>query len=370
MTRKHGIVLLLAAVFAVGACGTSASPTPVPPTAAPATGTPATAAPATPTSAPVAEKCTGQKVSFQLSFIPNVQHAGFLVAKNRGFYTDEGLDVEILPGGPTLDPTSAVGDGSVQLGQVDYAQLLRARAAGVPIVSIAQTYQKTFLNWFAYKSSGIATIQDWVGKKIGVVQIGDDPEMNAILATAGVDRNSMEFIQQGFGIDDVVAGKVDVGTGVVFFHPAMFNGTTETKWPDAFNIFTPDDLGATISSQTVATNEAFLAADPNALRCFMRASIRGWRAAFTDTETATDDVMVFIPEGAIPRPHQAAAINDVLPIIGSGASDPGIMKIDPAAYEETIDTLEEVGFFEGGTVPDLASSYTTSIFDTMGPIAP
>jgi NitT/TauT family transport system substrate-binding protein len=353
MTRKRATALLLTASLAVGACA-GGTPTPTP------------AVTPTPAGPPVATKCDGQRINFQLSFIPNVQHAGFLVASNRGYYEDEGLDVNVQPGGPNLDPTSAVGDGSAQVGQVDYGQLLRARAAGVPIVSIAQTYQTSFLNWFSSKDSGINTIADWKGKRVGVIQVGDDPEVLAMMAQAGLEPNDVEFVQQSFGIDDFVADKVDVGTGVVFFHPAMFNGTTDTKWPAAFNVFNPDEQGAPISSQTIATNEDMLANDPGALRCFLRASIRGWQAALEDPEAAVDDVMTFIPEGAIPRPHQAAAINDVLPIVASGPNDPGLLRIDPPDYQRSIDILTEVGFLE--TDVNVTETYDSSIYDTMGPV--
>ena len=161
-------------VIVVAACGGGATPTPA--GSAPASGAPGSSAPA------VAEKCDGQELSFQLSFIPNVQHAGFLVAANRGFYEDEGLQVEMVPAGPNVDPVSAVGDGTASLGQVDYGQLLRARAAGVPIVSIAQTYKETFLNWYASADSGIETMADWEGKRVGRTQVGDDPEIIAMPA--------------------------------------------------------------------------------------------------------------------------------------------------------------------------------------------
>jgi NitT/TauT family transport system substrate-binding protein len=313
----------------------------------------------------VAEKCDGQELSFQLSFIPNVQHAGFLVAANRGFYEDEGLQVEMVPAGPNVDPVSAVGDGTASLGQVDYGQLLRARAAGVPIVSIAQTYKDTFLNWYASADSGIETMADWEGKRVGRTQVGDDPEIIAMLASADLTLDDITTIQQDFGIDEFVAGEVDLATGVVFFHPAAFNGQTEMSWPEDFNVFVPEEHGANIASQTIATTEEMIAQDPAALRCFLRASIRGWQAVFDDTEAAVDDVMEFIPEGAIPREHQSPAMLDVLPIIGDDADD-DLLKIEPAQYTETIAILEEVEFIDPGH--NVEDTYDTSIYDTMGEV--
>jgi NitT/TauT family transport system substrate-binding protein len=326
---------------------------------------PSEAAPESASAAAVAEPCTGQELRFILSFIPNVQHAGFLVASARGYYEDEGLNVIIEPAGPNVDPVASVGDGSAQLGQVDYGQLLRAREAGVPIKSIAQTYKDSFLLWFSAADSGIDTVEDWAGHTVGQIQVGESPESDAMLAAVGLTPEDIIETQQDFGIEDYIAGNVEVGTGVVFFHPASFNGQTDMAWPDDFNVFTPGENGAPIASQTVAVNEEFLASDPAALRCFLRASVRGWQATFADPEAAVDDVMTFIPEGAIPREHQAAAINDVLPIVGTDADD-DLLIIDPDQYAESIEILESVGFLEGGI--DVADTFDASIYETMGPV--
>jgi NitT/TauT family transport system substrate-binding protein len=360
------LVPLAAAVLVAAACqpGATTSPSSAPASQPPAS-EPAASAEGSPSAPATAEKCDGQELRFILSFIPNVQHAGFLVAAARGYYEDEGLNVAIEPAGPNVDPVAAVGDGSAQIGQVDYGQLLRAREAGVPIKSIAQTYKDSFLLWFSSKDSGIDSVEDWAGHTVGQIQVGEGPETDAMLARAGLSPDDVTYTQQDFGIEDYVAGKVDVGTGVVFFHPASFNGQTDMAWPDDFNVFRPDDNGAPIASQTVAVNEETLQNDPEALRCFLRASIRGWQATFDDPEAAVDDVMTFIPEGAIPREHQAAAINDVLPIVGEGPDD-DLLIIDPAHYEESIRILREVEFLEGDI--NVADTFDSSIYDTMGPV--
>ncbi len=349
-------VLAMAGVLAVltAACGGGASPSPSASQAA--------------TAAPTAEKCTNQKVSFGLSFIPNVQHAGFLVAAARGYYKDEGLDVEIKPGSPVIDTTQDVADGTVNLAQVDYVDIAEARAAGVPIKAVAQTYKLPFFFWYANKSSGITKVEDWKGKSLGAIAPGDYPERDAMMLAAGLDpKADITVVQQDFGTDDFIAGKIDIGEGVVFYHPAFLIGVNQKNWPDDFNVFNPADLGADFASQTVAANEDFMAKDPAAIRCFLRASIRGWQATFADTTKAVDDVMTFIPEGAIPRPHQEGAINSVLPIVGSGATDATLLKPTPDKYATTVDQLKKLGYLTADV--DVATTYDSSFYDTMGPVA-
>jgi NitT/TauT family transport system substrate-binding protein len=351
-------------VLVVAGCGGGASPTPPPASTTPGPST--TGSPLSSTE-PVAEKCSGQSVSFELSFIPNVQHAGFLVAARRGYYADEGLKVEIKPGGPGIDTTQDVADGTVNLSQVDYVDIVEARAAGVPIKAVAQTYKLPFFFWYANKTSGIESVADWKGKRVGAIQVGDYPERDAMLLAAGLDpKRDIKVVQQDFGTDDFIAGKIDIAEGVVFYHPAYLVGVNHKNWPGDFTVFWPAENGADFASQTVAASEDFIRRDPAAIRCFLRASIRGWRATFQDPQAAVDDVMSFIPEGAIPKPHQQAAIKDVLPIVGSGADDTSLLEPTPAKYQSTVDQLVRLGYLKSSV--EVASTYDATFYETMGPV--
>lgn len=355
---------VVAMVLLAAGCAGGTSPTPAPSSPTPT----AAATPSQPSSPePVAEKCSGQTVSFELSFIPNVQHAGFLVAARRGYYADEGLNVEIKPAGPGIDPTQDVADGSVDLAQVDYVDLVEARAAGVPIKVVAQTYKLPFFFWYANKDSGVDSLDDWRGKRVGAIQLGDVPERDAMLLGAGLDpKRDINVVQQDFGTDDFIAGKVDVAEGVVFYHPAYLVGVNQKRWPDDFNVFWPAEHGADFASQTVATSEDFITKDPAAIKCFLRASIRGWQATFDNPEAAVDDTMTFIPEGAIPKPHQQAAINDVLPIVGSGADDSTLLEPTPAKYQATVEQLVKLRYLRSDV--DVESTFDASFYQTMGPV--
>jgi NitT/TauT family transport system substrate-binding protein len=364
---KRTITLIGVLALVAMACTPAATsaPSAAPPSVAASAAASEAPSAAPPTSA-AAEKCSGQKVSFELSFIPNVQHAGFLVAKARGYYEDEGLDVTILPGGPTVDTTQDVADGTANLGQVDYVDIVEARAAGVPIKAVAQTYKKPFFFWYSKKDSGIADVAAWKGHTVGAIQPGDYPERDAMMLAAGLDpKTDINIVQQDFGTDDFIAGKVEIAEGVVFYHPAYLIGVNQMKFPDDFIVYDPAKNGADFASQTVAASEEFLAKDPAAVKCFLRASVRGWQATFADDQKAVDDVMTFIPEGAIPKPHQQGAIKSVLPIVGA-AGDPTLLQPTPAKYTSTIDQLKKLGYLK--TDVSVASTFDAGFYYGMGPV--
>jgi len=79
-------------------------------------------------SAPV---CDGEEIRFQLSFFPNAQHTGYLVADSRDFYGDAGVSVKTIPGGPTVNPSLQLAQGNVDAVTTDDA-ILKGYAAQKP----------------------------------------------------------------------------------------------------------------------------------------------------------------------------------------------------------------------------------------------
>jgi NitT/TauT family transport system substrate-binding protein len=404
--RKRYLSLGATLILVAACSGAAATPTPVPitappptavpppPTPIPATPVPATPVPATPTTAPAtespapatstlapasptgaaAQKCSGQKLTYELSFIPNVQHAGFLVAAKEGYYTDEGLDVTIQGAGPGTDVVQDLASNTVNLAQVDYVPLVEARDQGVKIVAIAQNYKLPFFFWYAFKDSGVNTMADWKGKKVGQIQVGQYPERDAMLIANGLKLTDVKLVQQDFGIDDFSKGKFPIAEGVVFYHPALLNGNpapiaghAKHKFPDDFNVFRPQDLGAALASQTTAVTEDYAAANPQVIGCFLRASVRGWMKTFADPAAAVTDTMTFVPPGAIPEQAEQAAINDVLPIVGSGASDTTFLALTPDDYTKTVTTLVSLGTLPAGTTAD--GTFNDTFYKNMGPVA-
>ena len=91
------------------------------------------------------------KVTLQLKWVTQAQFGGYYVAKDKGFYTDEGLDVTINPGGPDIAPEQVIAGGGADV-IVDWmGGALVAREKGVPLVNIAQPYQKAGLEMVCRK---------------------------------------------------------------------------------------------------------------------------------------------------------------------------------------------------------------------------
>src|SRR5689334_23179307 len=105
-------------------------------------------------------------ITLQLKWRPQAQFAGYYVARDKGFYQAAGLAVTIKPGGPDLDPGQVLAEGGADV-MVDWMPAaLAARERGVPVVNIAQVFQRSGLMLVCRKDAGIATPQDLSGHTV------------------------------------------------------------------------------------------------------------------------------------------------------------------------------------------------------------
>src|SRR5262249_12806594 len=101
-------------------------------------------------------------VSLQLGWFANAQMAADFTAIGKGYFKDAGLDVKIVPGGPSIDPVGVVASGSVLLGNVaSIGVLVSGRSRGVPLKAFATAFQRHPFAFFFLKESGIKTPADF-----------------------------------------------------------------------------------------------------------------------------------------------------------------------------------------------------------------
>src|SRR4030088_932302 len=107
-------------------------------------------------------------VTIQLKWVAQAQFAGYFVAKDKGFYKEDGLDVTIKPGGPDVAPPQVNAGGGADV-VVDWMpSALASREKGVPLVNISQTFKKSGLELTCRAETGIKKPVDFKGKTIGI----------------------------------------------------------------------------------------------------------------------------------------------------------------------------------------------------------
>src|SRR3974390_3029863 len=114
------------------------------------------------------------KVTLQLKWVPQAQFAGYYVAKDKGFYKDEGLDVTIKPGGPDIAPEQVIAGGGADV-VVDWMPgALAARERGGARVNIPQPFKHSGMEMTCRADTGVNTPADLKGRTLGVWFSGNE----------------------------------------------------------------------------------------------------------------------------------------------------------------------------------------------------
>jgi NitT/TauT family transport system substrate-binding protein len=291
-------------------------------------------------SAPAGSSAARTPIKLQLQWFPQAQFAGYFAALDKGYYADEGLDVTILPGAVDIVPATVVAGGKAEFGISWVPRMLAPRESGADVQVIGQVFQRSATTQVAFKSTGIDSVDDFKGKKIGSWGFGNEFELLAGMRKVGLDPNKdVTIVPQQFDMNAFVAGQIDAAQAMTYNEYAQ---VLETKNPRTGQLFTADDLnvikwedqGTSMLQDAIFTSESWLAKSGNedvAVK-FLKASFRGWIFC---RDNATECVDIVLKHDAkLPKGHQTWQLNEVNALIWPSPSGIGIM--DQAAFDRTV----------------------------------
>ena len=153
------------------------------------------------------------KVTLQLKWVTQAQFAGYYVAKDKGFYEEEGLDVDIKPGGPDIAPEQVIAGGGADV-IVDWmGGALAARDKGVMLVNIAQPYKKAGMEMVCPKDGPVKTEADFKGKTLGVWFFGNEYPFYAWMNKLGLPTeggaDGVTVLKQSFDVQPLIQKQAD-----------------------------------------------------------------------------------------------------------------------------------------------------------------
>lgn len=240
----------------------------------------------------VAVGCSGEEelrqVTFMAGFIPqaNLPFVGAYVADAEGFFAEEGIDVEIQHSAGGGEHLQLLVADEVQVTTQDAAVLMQRRAdPGLPLVSIGLIGQRGQQAFVALEESGITTIEDWAGHRIGFKGT-PPPDLFALLDQAGLSESDVELINVGFDPRVLTEGQIDV-------YPVFKSNEPNTLQNLGFDLVMWDaaDHGIPTLGLAYVATEKMVEEDPETLAAFMRAVVRGIEFAAENEEAALDAVM-------------------------------------------------------------------------------
>ena len=268
-------------------------------------------------------------VTLQLKWVTQGQFAGYYVAKDKGFYDEEGLNVTIKPGGPDIAPPQVIAGGGADV-IVDWMpSALASRERGVPLVNIAQPFKKSGMMLTCLKETGVTKPEDFRGRTLGVWFFGNEYPFLSWMSQLGIPTdgsdNGVKVLKQGFNVDPLLQKQADCISTMTYneYWQVIDAGIPESE----LVLFKYEDQGvATLEDGLYVVEEKL--SDPafvDKMARFVRASMKGWDYARENPDEAADIVLENDATGAQTETHQKRMVRDG--------------RLDMEDYQRTVNTL-------------------------------
>ncbi|MEO3944610.1 ABC transporter substrate-binding protein [Gorillibacterium sp. CAU 1737] len=235
-----------------------------------------------------------KEIKVVLDWTPNTNHTGLYVAKEKGYYQEQGLDVKIIqPGEAGAD--SMVASGEVPFGIGYQEGLTYARTEGIPLVSLAAVIQHNTSGFAAPVSKNIKSPKDFAGKTYGGF---GGPSETAILETLmkadGADPSSVKVINIG-SADYFTAVKRDVDFSWIYYG---WTGVEAELRNEPIDMIYMKDFSPQLDYYTplLLTNEKMIKENPETVKAFMAATAKGYDYAIAHPEDAAEQLLKGAPD--------------------------------------------------------------------------
>jgi NitT/TauT family transport system substrate-binding protein len=344
MTMFRPMLALLVAAVLVACGAPAATAPPSPPTDAPAAGA-------------AAEPAALREVVMAMPYIPNVQFAHFYLADRKGYYAEEGLRVTFDYNYET-DVVQRAAQGTVSFAAASGDSVLLARAQGLPVVTVATSSQRFPVVFYSKQAAGITTPADLRGKTVGIPgrfgasYIG----LLALLYANQIPESDLSIQEIGFAqVAALVEDKVQVASGYGNNEPVQL---AQQQIP--VNVIRVAD-SFPLASDGIITSERLVTEEPELVRSFVRATLRGMRDVLENPDEAFQISLEYVSElksaDAATQELQRQVLQETLPYWQSDlTAREGLGVTDEASWRETHTFLRASGLLKQDV--DVARAFT------------
>ncbi|HEY3787676.1 MAG TPA: ABC transporter substrate-binding protein, partial [Urbifossiella sp.] len=225
----------------------------------------------------------------QLKWYHQFQFAGYYAAEAKGFYRDEGLEVEIREGSPGRIPVDEVLSGRADFGVGDEAVLL-ARLRGEPVVACAAIFQHSPYVVMARADSGIHKPSDLSGRTVMVGPSEGTAQFLAMLKHEGIPLHAVKLQPHTWNLNDLIEKRVDAITAYSTVEPTQMRMAGVEP-----SIIRVADYGVDFYGDTLFTTEAAVKKDRARVAAFILATRKGWEYAM-EHPAELEDLILHKPE--------------------------------------------------------------------------
>lgn len=300
------------------------------------------------------EAAAATPVTFQLNWVAGGANAGFAAAVAEGYYKDAGLDVTLVQGNGSGNTAQLVANGRSQIAYADAVAVSQLIAKGAPMKVLSTVYQSNPNEVSALKKTGIKSVKDLAGKKVGVPSGSSQTTMLPLLLKANnLKESDVNLINMPATamVPSLLQGQVDAILGSIDSYQIQL----EAQGAQTDNFMFADHGVPTVSTSIFA-NDSYIKDNPEVVKKFIAASLKGWYFALDNPEKAVKDLKSVFPE--MNEKLAAAELASIKPLLCSGGAK-YIGKAEDALWVKTQDLLSEVKLLPAGQDP---KSYYTNAY--------
>lgn len=279
------------------------------------------------------EARTELSTTLYLGWLYSGAYGGEALAASE-FGPQEGIRIKISPGGPGLDPLRLVRDGNFGVASSD--ETIRAIALGAPFVIIGVLNDESPAAFAALEQSGIDSLKDFVGKRVGVLPFGSTGLIyQSMLARNGIDRSSIREVPISPDLRPFILGRTHDVQPVYAYDETV----TLDSLRVAYTLIRPSDYGVSFKGPVYFTTANTVERNPELVSRFIAATARGWQKTLRAPDSAMVALAALAPTLSVTRERKVLA--RALPYYGSRTRRP--LTSDPDTWNPMVDDMVRFG---------------------------
>lgn len=285
-------------------------------------------------------------IAFQLNWVAGGANAGFSAAVQQGYYKAAGLDVKVVEGNGSGNTAQLVASGRSQLAYADAVAVSQLIAKGAPMKILSTVYQSNPNAVLALKKTGIKSIKDLIGRKVGVPSGSSQTTMLPLFLKAnGLKDTDVNLINMPptSMVPSLLQGQVDAILGSIDAYQIQL----EAQGAE-LDVYRFADYGVpTVSTSIFASND-YIKDNPEVVKKFIAASLKGWSFALDNPTQTVKDIKTTFPN--VNEKLAASELAAIGPLFCSGGAK-FLGKAEDALWVKTQDLLSEVKLLPVGQDP-------------------
>ena len=239
-----------------------------------------------------------EHVKFMMEWYPSKveSYTPYVVAIDKGYFKEEGLEVELVPGKGSTVSVQIVAAKECNFGNADATTALIARSKGAPIVVLAVINQSPTVGVYSFKSANIKSPKDLIGKKVATeLTSKKHAQFLGFLKKQGIDPDKITFIPitGGGELTLLLSGKVDATLGMITGCEPVLKAEKKD-----YNVMLLKDYGVNIYDNSIITNEEIIKNNPELVRRLVRAALKGVHYTIGHPQEAADIYLKYYSEEA------------------------------------------------------------------------